>query len=249
MEVDWTTFALEIINFLILVWILKRFFYQPVLDVIARRRAGIEKEMADAKALEEKAQALERQYENRLDDWEKEREGARTKLTEEISRERAHQMAAVAAAVEAERERNRVLDERHRQELRRTAEEQALAQGAAFSARVLSRLADESLDERIVASMVADLQRLTFAQKQTLATAAAAAGVNMQVVTARPLREAARTQLTAAMAEALQRALPQEYAVDESLIGGVRVSIGPWVLHANLRDDLQFFAGGVRRAP
>jgi hypothetical protein len=28
----------------------------------------------------------------------------------------------------------------------------------------------------------------------------------------------------------------------------VRVTIGPWVLHANLSDDLQFFAGGVRRA-
>ena len=66
MEVDWTTFALEIINFLILVWILKRFFYHPVLDVIARRRAGIEKEMADAKAVEEKARVLEQQYENRL---------------------------------------------------------------------------------------------------------------------------------------------------------------------------------------
>ena len=249
MEVDWTTFALEIINFLILVWILKRFFYHPVLDIIARRRIGIEKDMADAKAIEEKAQALKQQYENRLDDWEKEREGARAKLAEEISRERAHQMAGVNAALEAERERNRVLDERHRQELRRTVEEQALAQGAAFSARILSRLADESLDERIVAAMVADLQRLTFAQKQTLAIAAAAAGVNMQVVTARPLSEVARTQLTDAMAEALQRALPPEYAVDESLIGGVRVSIGPWVLHANLRDDLQFFAGGVRRAP
>ena len=42
MEVDWTTFALEIINFLILVWILKRFFYHPVLDIIARRRICIE---------------------------------------------------------------------------------------------------------------------------------------------------------------------------------------------------------------
>ncbi|MBK6631077.1 MAG: F0F1 ATP synthase subunit delta [Betaproteobacteria bacterium] len=248
MEVDWTTFALEIINFLILVWILKRFFYHPVLDVIARRRAGIEKEMADAKAVEEKAQALEQQYENRLADWEKEREGARAKLGEEISREREHQMAAVAAAVEAERERNRVLDERHRQELRRTAEEQALAQGAAFSARVLSRLADAGLDERIVETMVADLQRLTLEQRQTLATSAAEAGVKMHIVTARPLRDAAQARLSAAMTEVLQRALPQEYAIDESLIGGVRVTIGPWVLHANLSDDLQFFAGGVRRA-
>ncbi len=248
MEVNWTTFALEIINFLILVWILKRFFYHPVLDVIARRRAGIEKEMTDAKAIEEKARALEQQYENRLADWEKERDGARARLAEEIAREREHLMAGVNAAVEAERERNRVLDERHRQELRRAAEEQALAQGAAFTAKILSRLADEGLDGRIVGSMVADLQRLTLEQKRTLAAAGAEAGAKMRVATARALREDARKALSGALAEALQQVLPEEYVIDESLIGGVRVTIGPWVLHANLSDDLQFFAGGVRRA-
>ncbi len=248
MEVDWTTFALEIINFLILVWILKRFFYHPVLDVIAKRRAGIEQEMADAKAIEEQARALEQQYENRLAEWEKERDGARARLAEEISREREHLMAGVNAAVEAERERHRVLDERHRQELRHAAEEQALAQGAAFSARVLSRLADEGLDGRIVEAMVADLQRLTLEQKRTLAAAAAEAGVKVHVATARPLREASRLSLSGALAGALQRTLPEEYEIDESLIAGVRVMVGPWVLHANLGDDLQFFAGGARRA-
>jgi F-type H+-transporting ATPase subunit b len=42
MELDWTTFALEIINFLALIWILKRFLYRPVLATLGQRRAGIE---------------------------------------------------------------------------------------------------------------------------------------------------------------------------------------------------------------
>ena len=37
MEINWTTFVLEIVNFLILVWLLKHFFYRPVLAVVARR--------------------------------------------------------------------------------------------------------------------------------------------------------------------------------------------------------------------
>jgi len=48
LELSWSTFLLEIINFLVLVWILKHFLYKPVLDVIARRRSGIEKTLADA---------------------------------------------------------------------------------------------------------------------------------------------------------------------------------------------------------
>ena len=37
MELDWSTFALEIINFLALLWILKRFLYRPILAVVAER--------------------------------------------------------------------------------------------------------------------------------------------------------------------------------------------------------------------
>ena len=61
MEFDWTTFILEIINFLILVWILKRFLYRPVLGVVARRRAGIEKTLADARRIEAEAGELRQQ--------------------------------------------------------------------------------------------------------------------------------------------------------------------------------------------
>ena len=39
MELNWTTFSLEIINFLALLWILKRFLYQPVRATLAQRRA------------------------------------------------------------------------------------------------------------------------------------------------------------------------------------------------------------------
>ena len=37
MQLNWSTFVLEIINFLILVWVLKRFLYKPVLAAIAQR--------------------------------------------------------------------------------------------------------------------------------------------------------------------------------------------------------------------
>ena len=63
MEFDWTTFTLEIINFLILVWILKRFLYRPILDVIAKRRAGIEKTLADAQRIETEAIEIKQQNE------------------------------------------------------------------------------------------------------------------------------------------------------------------------------------------
>ena len=73
MQIDWTTFALEIINFLVLVWILKRFLYRPVLDTLARRRAGVEHTLAEARETEARAKTLQDQYASRLAEWEGEK--------------------------------------------------------------------------------------------------------------------------------------------------------------------------------
>jgi len=56
MEFSWTTFFLEIINFLVLVWILQRFLYKPVMKVIAQRKAHIESRLEEAKAIQTAAQ-------------------------------------------------------------------------------------------------------------------------------------------------------------------------------------------------
>ena len=112
MELNWSTFLLEIINFLILVWILKHFFYKPVLNVIARRRRSIEKSLNDANTLHEDAEALRVQYENRLAEWEKERQAAHTSLDKEIETERARRMEALRTTLGEEREKARVIEQR-----------------------------------------------------------------------------------------------------------------------------------------
>ena len=66
MQFDWTTFVLEVLNFLVLLWILKRFLYQPVLEVLDARQARIKAEMAQAEKLQDDAAALGKQYAERL---------------------------------------------------------------------------------------------------------------------------------------------------------------------------------------
>jgi F-type H+-transporting ATPase subunit b len=57
MHFDWFTFALQTVNFAILVWLLHRFLYRPVLRLIDTRRAEIDKQYAEADMAEAKAKA------------------------------------------------------------------------------------------------------------------------------------------------------------------------------------------------
>lgn len=58
---DWKLLLAQIIDFLILLWILKKYAYKPILGMLEKRRKTIEKGMADAKTIEERLAALEQE--------------------------------------------------------------------------------------------------------------------------------------------------------------------------------------------
>ena len=50
MLIDWFTVGAQVLNFLILVWLMKRFLYKPILHAIDAREKRIATELADADA-------------------------------------------------------------------------------------------------------------------------------------------------------------------------------------------------------
>ena len=48
MQFDWTTFILEMLNFLVLVWILQRLIYRPVLAMLDARQQRLKDESGRA---------------------------------------------------------------------------------------------------------------------------------------------------------------------------------------------------------
>lgn len=240
MELNWTTFLLELVNFLVLVWILKRFLYRPVQEVIARRRAGIERTLADAKDLRESADALRHQYESRLADWEQERRLAREALIREIEAERTRRRAELQAGLDKEREKERVVEERRHVGALRELERTALAQGASFAARLLSAVAGPDTETRLIEQVIADLQQLPASRAAALRNPQAEVK-QILVASAFPLTEGQRLRLTQVLSSLTGNTPPVRFEEDSSLIAGLHIGIGPWILAANIRDELQGF--------
>lgn len=240
MEFDGTTFALEIINFLVLVWLLQRLLYRPVTAAIARRQAGIEAIRAEARKLRAEAETLKGQYENRMADWEKEKAQARQQLLQELEAERTRLMAALQAALDDERDRRRAAEQRRAQDERRGLEAQARAEGVRFVARLLARLSSSGLEEGIRRVLLEDLPQLPEPQLQAL-RAAGQAG-EAKITSAYPLGPTERDGLAAALRALAGKPVACEFEEDGKLLAGLRISLGSWMVRANLQDELQFFA-------
>ncbi|TCV90275.1 F0F1 ATP synthase subunit delta [Sulfurirhabdus autotrophica] len=241
MELDWTTFFLEILNFLVLVWILKHFFYRPVLAAINRRRSYIEETLANSTKIQEEALTLKAANETERAAWDKERDALHIKLTEEINAKREHMMAELTEEAEQIREKNRALDDKRQQEWQRATEERALTQATQFTATLLSRLASPELEAKLYALLIEDLQELTPAEASSLLSTSKLSDLLIKVESAYPLSQLHRTELSELLTELIGQTLPVNFSENPTLLCGLQVSIGPWILHANLRDELALF--------
>lgn len=242
MELDWTTFALEILNFLVLVWVLKRLLYKPILKVIADRKAEIQNRLSEADTLRKDAQALREQYENRQIEWNREKETVRNRMVEEVNVERGQLLAALQDSLEEEREKARALNERRLADLTRQAENAAIAQGGRFAARLLARLASADLEARLIEIMIEDLSQTSDERRQAIRAACATGEATVIVTSAHVLNQAQRRSLLDAVESLLGRSMSCEWREEKGLLAGIRLSLGPWVLGANLQDELKAFA-------
>lgn len=247
MQFDWTTFVLEILNFLVLVWILQRFVYRPVLARLDERRQLIQDETERAENLQREAQALRQQYESRLSDWSQEQESKRRALDEELAQLRGKALESLKQSLADEEAKARA-----RKAAQAASREAVLVREAAAAvygqaAAMLQRLASPQLTQSIVGVFLEDLRCLADDQQAALRKAAAMpiAASAVEVVSAHPLAETLRQELICALSEAAGTDLTFSFKEDASLIAGLSAVVGECQLHANLADELAFFRNQV----
>jgi F-type H+-transporting ATPase subunit b len=240
-ELDWTTFILEIINFLVLVWILQRFLYRPVMNVVAQRRSAISQSLQEAQLTQQQATELKAQFENRLVDWQQEREAARKQLGDEIESERQKLMAQLQTELDEQRRKEQVLAARRDENLLREARQQAQVLSEQFAAKLLSRIADPALEGRLLEMLLEDLSSLPEEQRKNLAAAYRDNQTPVQIISAFRLNDAQRQALNTAMQNTLGTAISCEFREDPAVMAGVNIHIGAHYLQANLKEELRFF--------
>jgi F-type H+-transporting ATPase subunit b len=238
MEFNLSTFILEIINFLILIWILQRLFYKPLLEVIAKRKQFIDQSLDDAKNLQQQAEQQRNLYENRQKLWEQEKQVATAALHQQFEIERRAQLASLNADLEQERQKAKMTLSKQQQELQQQAEKQALQNGAKFAGMLLQQAAGAELEARLFTLLIDNLSTLPEACKHCLTMLGTKKSVPVKITSAYPLSDDMRGQLEQKLGVLISSPVDFQYLQDTALIAGLRLDIGAWLLNVNLQHEL-----------
>ncbi len=245
MLIDWFTVIAQVINFLILVWLLKRFLYRPILNAIDAREKRIAAKIADADAKETEAQKQREEYQQKNEVFDQQRNAHMNEVLEAAKAERAQLLDA--ARQESEDLRGRLQqalrNEQHslNEELSRRAREEVFA----IARKTLSDLAGTSLEQRMTEIFLDRLRELNTAQITELKSAFKISSDALLVRTAFKLSAQQSAAIETVIAEILGKQKPVEFIIVPDLVSGIEISCNGRKIAWSIADYLGSLAKSV----
>ena len=242
MLIDWFTVAAQLLNFLVLVWLMKRFLYQPVLAAIAARDKQVAATLADAAARLQDAHQLETRLAASSTAFDQQRASLLADATAAARQQGAALIDAAKQAASAQRTQAQAALVAEQARLAGTLALQARDAVLAALRQAMLALSDASLEGAIVRAFITQLGKLDSAARTLLASAAAAAPASAEVRSALPLDPAQQSLLKAALAAAGIDAPALRFSCAPQLICGIEFRAGGRSLAWNLDHYLTAFA-------
>ncbi|WP_316347439.1 hypothetical protein [Desulfuromonas acetoxidans] len=239
MLLDTFTIIAQLINFLILVWLLKRFLYKPLLDAIDKREQRLRDKQQEAEQREQQAQELQKQLIAQREELEQNRQQALDDIRTEAATLKQHLSEQVRRDVDNKRQvwHDQLCSEQEAESLRiRQRIENELLSSLQH---MLEQLADRSLEQQSLRVFMDKLHHLDDTEKQELTTALASASKPPRLVTSAPLEDQEQQWISEQLHQALDcKNVVFETQADllcgaELLTDGHKVS---WTLASQLAD-------------
>ena len=224
MLIDWFTVIAQVVNFLILVWLLKRFLYKPILNAVDAREKKVADELANADAKEAEAQKEKDEFRHKNEEFDQQRAELLNKAKDEANAERqqfleeARKEASNLRAKQQEALRN----DKHNlnKEIRHRAQQEVFA----IARKALNDLAGTSLEERTVDIFAQRLRELKGKEKEQLASALSVPSSPVLVRTVFDLPQAQRDLIKKTIKDTLGIEIQARFETAPDLVSGIELT-------------------------
>jgi len=239
MQIDWWTFALQTVNFLVLVWLLWRFLYKPVGEVIDRRKALAERAFSDARKKAEEAEAAKLRFEDGQAQLSQERQDMLRKVHQELEDERSKLLE------KARREAEQLIETAHgaiaeeREAALGEIREQAAGLAVELASNFLRQAGSDLSTDVFLEQLEKQLTDLSEVERDRLQKDLAADDACLTIVTAYPLALEEEDRWTSRLGVSLGQMMQTGFVTDAGIVGGAELQFPHTVLKITWADQLE----------
>jgi len=245
MLIDWFTVGAQALNFVILVWLMKRFLYKPILHAIDAREQRIATELADANAKKAEAQKERDEFQHKNEEFDRQRAALLSRATDEAKAERQRLLDAArqaAGALSAKRQ-DTLRNEAHnlKQAISRRTQQEVFA----IARKTLTDLAGTSLEERMSEVFTRRLREMDGQAKEGFAKALETASDPALVRSAFDLPAEQRAAIQNALNETFSAEIRVRFETAPDLVSGIELTTNGRKVAWSIADYLAALGKGV----
>lgn len=234
----------QVINFFVLVYILKRVLYRPVKEIMEKRRKTVAKSISEAEEIKKEAATALEQNRLELQNLKEMRQELMDKMEKEAASEREKILK------NAEEDAQKLLEKRlaaltigkkrHEEELR----DKAIDLVETFSSMLLKDISNEDLHKAVFARLKADIPRISGEIKDTVTQDET---IKVELISAYPLSENETDELRNKLAAGVNKKVTLETSVDAELISGAKLKSAGRTYDFSLQGQIGVFRDRVGR--
>jgi F-type H+-transporting ATPase subunit b len=224
MQINWFTIVAQLLNFLILVWLLKRFLYQPILDAIDAREKRIAETLQQAAATREQANSEQKKFKSLNAELDSQRTALLQQANAQADLESQKMLAKARLAADALVQTRRQEQLRDIQSLRHEIHNLTTTEVFALTREILSGLAGTSLEASMTTVFIAKLQEMPEANRLKIIQALSRSPAGGTIYSSLPLTTEQQHQLQLSINDWVGSPVPLQFNVTKSLVCGVKLS-------------------------
>ncbi len=237
------TFLFQIINFVVLLYILKRLLYRPVRQILEKRRDSIRKSMEDVEKMKNEAQELKERHERELRALDEQKVRMLDEMRGTVLEERKKLLLEAEKEAGTRVEKAMALFAVERSGFERGLKEQAVETVQLFSVNILRDIADEELHRSLWRRFLAELGTIA---EEIAERGAREETMELGLVSAYPTTEHEIDALCRLLEGRLGKTVTISAEVDATLIAGVRVRTRDMVYDSSLAGQVKAFGSRIK---
>ena len=239
MSIGWFTFTAQILNFLVLVWLLSHFLYKPVLNAMAEREQQITAEHEAATAAQREAETELARYQQQTEDLAHAREELLAEAGKEIQIWKEQHLKQARSDIDQEKtEWFRALH-RERESFLKEARLRMAAHMHQMSHRILKELADSDLQQQTIAVFMNRIRQIDATHKKEFLAKLESSDPQMLVESAFELTQSDRKKITDLIHDYLSPEVGIRFRENPELICGIDLHLAGYKISWNLQESLE----------
>lgn len=224
MLIDWFTVVAQAFNFLILVWLLRRFLYKPILDAIDAREKRIAAELAEAEAKKDAAGRERDAFARRNEEFDRQSAALWSEAMEGAAAERERLLDEARKEADALRAKRQEALQTEYHNLNEEITRRTGAEVFSIARKTLVDLAATSLEERMTDLFISRLRELTAEDQHRLQSVLGSESAPVIVCTAFALPEPQRRAIEGVVRGMIAPETQVRFETAAELVSGIELT-------------------------